>query len=354
MTSTNAHRARSAAALLAGLATLSTAGFAAADGHYGDGSGAATCRTNAGVLSYKLGEATLTTVSDGFNNIPLSYLFVDTIPIIERVIRYTDVFTIPDDPDDEVPFEANVVLLEYRGLNILLDGGGGGFIPDQGTLPAQLAVLGLAPEDIDHILITHGHFDHIGGLLVDPDGEELTFPNAKVHLAKEELEYWFRDGLVLTWGNDAQPEGLQQVVIDIARNVFSKIPEDMLVTYSLGDEVVPGVTADMYATWHTPGSTIFKVAPEGAKQPLYVLGDSIAGAGIGLEAPWVRSAFDDLAEEGPAGKYKMLDAIAADNGWVHGYHAPYPSVFAVIPDGLAFRGVRPGHKPGVVGQTCSA
>lgn len=133
-----------------------------------------------------------------------------------------------------------------------------------------------------------------------------------------------------------------------------QIPEDQLVTYSEGDEVVPGVTAAMYATWHTPGSTIFKIAPEGAKQPVYVLGDSIAGAGIGLEAPWVRSAFDDLAEEGPAGKYKMLDAIVTDGGWVHGYHAPYPAIFAVVPDGLAFRGVRPGLKPGVVGQTCAA
>lgn len=73
-----------------------------------------------------------------------------------RTCRYTDIIDFPANPDDPVPFEANVALLEYKGLNILLDGGGGGFIPDQGTLPAQLAVLGLGVEDIDHILITHG------------------------------------------------------------------------------------------------------------------------------------------------------------------------------------------------------
>ena len=133
-----------------------------------------------------------------------------------------------------------------------------------------------------------------------------------------------------------------------------QIPEGMLVTYTLGEEVVPGITADQYATWHTPGSTIFKILPEGATQAVYSVGDSIAGAGIGLEAPWVRSAFDDLPEEGPAGKYAMLDAILADGGLVHAYHSGFPGLYALVADGLAFRGVRPGLKPGVVATTCLA
>jgi len=133
-----------------------------------------------------------------------------------------------------------------------------------------------------------------------------------------------------------------------------QIPEDQLVTYKLGEEVVPGITADRYATWHTPGSTIFKILPEGATQALYSIGDAIAGAGIGLEAPWVRSAFDDLAEEGPAGKYELLDAILADGGLLHGYHAAFPALFALAPDGLAYRGVRPGLKPGVAATMCPA
>ena len=45
----------------------------------------------------------------------------------------------------------------------------------------------------------------------------------QVHIAAEELEYWFREGLVLTWGNDAHPPGLRQLVIDIAREVLSKV-----------------------------------------------------------------------------------------------------------------------------------
>lgn len=53
------------------------------------------------------------------------------------------------------PVHATVGLLEYKGLNILFDAGGGEFIAAQGGLPAQLEVLGLAPSDIDHILISH-------------------------------------------------------------------------------------------------------------------------------------------------------------------------------------------------------
>ena len=64
--------------------------------------------------------------------------------------------TFSDNPDAPTPFEANALLVEYKGLNILIDGGGGGYVADQGTLPAQLEKLGLGVEDIDHVLITHG------------------------------------------------------------------------------------------------------------------------------------------------------------------------------------------------------
>lgn len=117
---------------------------------------------------------------------------------------------------------------------------------------------------------------------------------------------------------------------------------------------MPGVTADRYILWHTPGSTIFKILPEGAPQAVYSIGDGVALAGIGFEAPWVRSAFDDLAELGPAGKYRLLDDIVADGGWVHGYHAPFPSLVAVVKDGLAYRAVTPVPEPGIVGLTCPA
>ena len=117
---------------------------------------------------------------------------------------------------------------------------------------------------------------------------------------------------------------------------------------------MPGVTADRYILWHTPGSTIFKILPEGAPQAVYAIGDAVPTSGLGIEAPWVRSAFDDLAEDGPAGKYKLLDDIVADGGWVYAYHAPFPSVVAVVKDGLAYRGVTPVPEPGVVGRTCAA
>lgn len=117
---------------------------------------------------------------------------------------------------------------------------------------------------------------------------------------------------------------------------------------------MPGITADRYLPWHTPGSTVFKILPEGAPQAVYAIGDAVGMAGIGLEAPWVRSAYDDRAELGPAGKYRLLDDVVADGGWVYGYHAPFPSVAAVVQDGIAYRGVTPVPEPGIIGLTCTA
>lgn len=117
---------------------------------------------------------------------------------------------------------------------------------------------------------------------------------------------------------------------------------------------MPGVTATGLATWHTPGSALLKILPDGAPQALYAIGDAVPLANIGIEAPWIRSAFDEIAEDGPAGKYNMLDAIAAEGAWAFSYHAEFPAVGAIIKDGLGFRSVLPVPEPGLIGLTCAA
>jgi glyoxylase-like metal-dependent hydrolase (beta-lactamase superfamily II) len=118
-----------------------------------------------------------------------------------------------------------------------------------------------------------------------------------------------------------------------------QIPKHQLVLFEEGDEVLPGITADSFATWHTPGSTIFKVSPRGAPAPLMVTGDALPAGGAGLEAPWLRSGFDEDAEAGPAAKYALLDRYVEDKVILHGFHAPFPALFSLAPDGLSYRGV---------------
>ena len=122
---------------------------------------------------------------------------------------------------------------------------------------------------------------------------------------------------------------------------LSQIPRRLLHLFEEGDALVPGITAAHTATWHTPGATVFKVAPRGAERALVYTGDAFPAAGMGLEAPWIRSGFDERAEAGPAGKYALLDTFVEAGVWFHGYHAPFPAVVGLAADGTSFRGVRP-------------
>lgn len=65
---------------------------------------------------------------------------------------------------------------------------------DPGRLVAVLAAEGIPRASITHVLLTHAHPDHIGGLVVSPDTTELAFPNATVYMSRAEARYWRGDG----------------------------------------------------------------------------------------------------------------------------------------------------------------
>ncbi|WP_228741272.1 MBL fold metallo-hydrolase, partial [Klebsiella quasipneumoniae] len=84
--------------------------------------------------------------------------------------------------------EIGAYLIRGRGHTVLVDTGTGGANGVGGALIANLALLGVRPEDIDTILLTHAHPDHIGGLLTAAGTP--AYPNARVFLPSRESAYW--------------------------------------------------------------------------------------------------------------------------------------------------------------------
>ena len=71
---------------------------------------------------------------------------------------------------------------------LLVDTGAAGlFGPTLGNLLANLKAAGYQPEQVDAVLITHMHPDHIGGLM---NGDKLAFPNATVHVDQRDVDFW--------------------------------------------------------------------------------------------------------------------------------------------------------------------
>lgn len=151
--------------------------------------------------------------------------------------------------------DMNVPFLDMGDKKLLFDAGSGGVLgPAFGKLVDNMRKAGLDPEEVDTVVITHAHPDHIGGILA-PDGS-LAFPNANYMIPRVEYEFWrdvsFEDAIIQ---NSTIPEELRQRMTDVPKSVLSVI-EDKLVVFELGEEVFPGITSKA-TPGHTLGHSVF-------------------------------------------------------------------------------------------------
>ncbi|WP_368750987.1 MBL fold metallo-hydrolase, partial [Klebsiella oxytoca] len=137
---------------------------------------------NPAFISRQIGDFQVMALSDGSMAASLTLLSGINSDDALEIQRHAGIIA-PDDID------INAYLIRGQGRTILVDAGTGG-----GTLAASLQAAGVGAEEIDTVLLTHGHPDHIGGLL-DAHGAPC-FPNARLHLHPLEAEYWQDDGML--------------------------------------------------------------------------------------------------------------------------------------------------------------
>ena len=130
----------------------------------------------------KLGSFEVTTMLDGFIDIPPAVLQAD--PSLVKSL-----LTAGGWPESPMRLPVNTFLVNTGDKLVLLDAGGAKMLgPTAGRLPQCLAAAGITPADIDEIYITHMHGDHLHGT-VSPDGSAM-FPHAVLRIAKNDLDYW--------------------------------------------------------------------------------------------------------------------------------------------------------------------
>lgn len=225
----------------------------------------------------------------------------------------------------EMPLQ--IMLVETEGLRVLIDTGMGdttfhGNDVDNGRLVRSLETLGLRPTDIDIVLLTHGHPDHVGGLTVE--GEQLF--SASTHFIPEvEFGFWTQDP-------NSAPRGLREMIIE-CRNHLLPIAHGMR-SFADGDEIAPGVFA-VAAHGHTHGH--FAIRLESRGEQLLHLVDVAVHYIAGLEHPeWTVGADlnKPLAVET---RRRLLSQAADEQVLVAGYHFPFPGVGRIMRMGEGFR-----------------
>lgn len=282
--------------------------------------------TNAAVYRFAVGDIRATAVSDGQAEFPAHphYAPNATAEQVRDTLARRGA-----DPELHL-LNATALLLEHHGRTVLVDAGAGTALgPGFGALPDRLRQIGTAPEDVDVVHITHGHLDHIGGL-VAPDGEPV-FPRARLSIHAADWAYWTDPALDL----DALPlpQEFRDAFRDTAHRTLPRFAERVdLFTGPV--ELVPGVTAEP-AVGHTPGHSIVVVRDRGRE--LVVVGDVFHHEAFDLEHPDWLTAFDWDPRAVPAVRRALLDRLVRTRAQVLAYHAPFPGLGHVLPDGDAYR-----------------
>jgi glyoxylase-like metal-dependent hydrolase (beta-lactamase superfamily II) len=212
------------------------------------------------------------------------------------------------------------LLIDTGEHKILIDTGFGTEIePDAGKLVGNLKKAGIKTTDIDMILHTHAHIDHVTGTF-DPKGKPI-FPNARYILSKPEWEFI----------KAKPPVGEDPITFEVARKWYVKMPEKIGVVEN-NTEIVPGIKL-ILAPGHTPGSSMFEITA-GSKK-LLCIGDLIHSL-IELKYPRAFTMFDIEPEKALKTRDQVFSQAAKSGTMLLIPHFPFPGIGRIVKNGKLF------------------
>jgi glyoxylase-like metal-dependent hydrolase (beta-lactamase superfamily II) len=221
----------------------------------------------------------------------------------------------------------NAFLINTGKNLVLVDTGAGQCIgATAGGLPEAIRAAGYSPEQIDTILLTHMHLDHVCGL-VDAKGAAV-FANADVYAAQAEADFW------LSKTNLEKAPEEAKGYFKIAQNSTAPyVAAGRLKTFGLGQAPIAGVTTVNLAG-HTPGSTGYQFTSNG--QSILFMGDIIHSFAVQFAHPEVSIGFDNDSSKAIAAREKLFTQVAHDNIWVAAAHLPFPAIGHIRVEGKGF------------------
>ncbi len=216
-------------------------------------------------------------------------------------------------PDGTFPNAMNAYLVQTPEKNILFDTGVGN------KLTQNLALLGVTPEQIDILCITHMHGDHIGGMLKDG---KAVFTNAEVYLPQPEHDYWTNQDIISKLPENKRGGFLNAIkVIDIYKHklhLFTPITIDSSIT-----TLLPGIQG-IAAYGHTPGHTGFLLESKGEK--LLIWADLTHAMAFQMPYPEIAVTYDTNPTDAVYARQAILKYVSEHQIPIAGMHIAFPGM----------------------------
>jgi len=277
----------------------------------------------AGFFRTQVGDFEVTSLTDGAFAMPPALMKSDQDQVTELIAH--------DFPSDPPKFDASVAgfLVNTGQKLILVDTGFGHFGKNTGTgkLAANLRAAGYRPEQVDLVLLTHLHLDHIGGLLTRDN--QRAFPNAVVRMAQAESDFWLSKQAA-----DAAPKPMQDLFRYAREAAAPYLAAGRWKPFTGTDELAPGVRP-YPLTGHTPGHTGYEFSSKGER--LLAWGDTLHVAPVQFPHPEIGIAFDSDSDQAIEQREKLFDALADDKAVVvAAAHVGFPSLGRLIRQDSAY------------------
>ncbi|MBB4377432.1 Glyoxylase, beta-lactamase superfamily II [Bradyrhizobium sp. Rc3b] len=274
----------------------------------------------------RVGEIDVMVISDGVLTPPAESMATNADPAA-RGAWLDDMFLSRDAFD----WALNEVVVRSGDQTILIDSGLGVEYPEfprAGQLGSRLDAAGIDLGSVTDVVLTHMHFDHVGGLLVDGVKERMR-PDLRIHVAAAEVKFWAAPDFSRT----AMPPALADLARRASRQFMDEY-RDQLRTFQEQHEVAPGVVVSRTGG-HTPGHSVVRLASGGDR--LMFAGDAIFP--VSFDHPEWHNGFEHDPEEATRVRIRLMRELAETGAWLVATHMPFPSIGRVAAAGDLFRWV---------------
>ncbi|CAM4223166.1 hypothetical protein F901_02273 [Acinetobacter dispersus] len=286
-----------------------------------------------GYFLQPVGNLKVTVLFDGELGLPRSDLLGISTEKANQLFKESFV---PVDEHNHIVTDFSAYLIQTPTQNILIDAGTAKcFGPSLGYVPENLKKAGVQPEQIDTILITHAHPDHLCGITLDGT---MAYPNARVYLAKEDVDYW------TSTENEAKATDFFKPLFKMTRDAFKPYQQaGQLIAFTKDSFKVPNV--ELITTHgHTEGHSSYLVDGQNG-QKFLGLGDVVHYAAVQFPYPEASYKPDTNSQHAIAVRKHIFERAYQNQWWIGAAHVAFPGIGHIGKNSRGYQWVPTQYRP---------